>query len=60
MWKVVEALVALVNCPEPERPLRPDLAKELLGNKKKFFKLAQQFTSEHAESRPSLRSSVTK
>lgn len=55
--KVVEALVALVNSPEPEHPLRPELAKELLSNKKKFFKLAQQFTSEHAEVRPSIRSS---
>ena len=46
MFTVVQALVALVNDPEPEHPLRADLAEEFLKN-------AEDYTKKHAEKRPS-------
>jgi len=49
---VIQALVALVNDPEPEHPLRGDLAEEYSKDKKKFFKNAEDFTRKHSEKRP--------
>ncbi|KAK3084421.1 hypothetical protein FSP39_013289 [Pinctada imbricata] len=51
--QVIQALVALVNDPEPEHPLRADLAEEYTKDKKKFFKNAEEFTKKHGEKRPS-------
>jgi len=51
--QVIQALVALVNCPEPEHPLRADLAEEYTKDKKKFFKNAEEFTKKNSEKRPS-------
>ncbi|KAJ8312389.1 hypothetical protein KUTeg_009762 [Tegillarca granosa] len=51
--QVLNALVALVNDPEPEHPLRADLAEEYTKDKKKFCKMAEEFTKRHAEKRPS-------
>ncbi len=50
---VIQALVALVQDPEPEHPLRADLAEEFTKNKAKFMKNADEFTKKHAEKRPS-------
>lgn len=47
--QVIQALLALINDPEPEHPLRSDLAQELLKEPKKFFKNAEEFTKKHAE-----------
>jgi len=44
--------VALVNDPEPEHPLRADLAEEYTKEKKKFIKNAQEFTKKFGERRP--------
>lgn len=49
---VIQALVALVNDPEPEHPLRAELAEEYLKDKKKFFKIAEEYTRKHSEKRP--------
>lgn len=49
---VIQALIALVNDPEPDHPLRADLAEELTKDKKKFFKNAEDFTRKHSEKRP--------
>jgi len=49
---VIQSLVALVNDPEPEHPLRADLAEEYTKDKKKFIKNAQEFTKKHSEKRP--------
>lgn len=51
--QVIQALAALINDPEPEHPLRGDLAEEYTKDKKKFFKTAEEFTKQHAEKRPS-------
>ena len=51
--QVIQALVALVHNPEPENPLRADLAEEYIKDKKKFFKNAEDFTKKHSEKRPS-------
>ena len=45
---VIHALVALVNDPEPEHPLRADLAEEFTKDRKKFNKHAEEFTMKHA------------
>ncbi|GFW05203.1 ubiquitin-conjugating enzyme E2 L3 [Trichonephila clavipes] len=51
--QVIQALVALVNDPEPHHPLRADLAEEYSKDKKKFFKNAEEFTKKFSEKRPS-------
>lgn len=50
---VLNALIAMVNDPEPEHPLRADLAEELIKDRKKFLKNAEEFTRKHSEKRPS-------
>lgn len=49
---VIQALVALVNDPEPEHPLRAELAEEYLKDRKKFFKAAEDHTKKYSEKRP--------
>lgn len=51
--QVIQALIALVNDPEPEHPLRADLADEFLKERKKFIKNAEDYTKKHSEKRPS-------
>ncbi|XP_078047066.1 ubiquitin-conjugating enzyme E2 L3-like [Augochlora pura] len=46
--QVVETLIALVNNPEPEHPMRTDLAEEFLKDRKKFMKNAEEFTKKYA------------
>jgi ubiquitin-conjugating enzyme E2 L3 len=50
---VIQALVALVQDPEPEHPLRADLAEEYTKDRKKFMKNAEEHTKKYAEKRPS-------
>jgi ubiquitin-conjugating enzyme E2 L3 len=50
--QVIEALNGLINNPEPEHPLRAELAEEFTKEKKKFIKNAEDFTKKHAEKRP--------
>lgn len=50
--QVIQALIALVNDPEPEHPMRADLAEEFLKDHKKFLKNAEEFTKKHSEKRP--------
>lgn len=50
--QVIQALVTLVNDPEPEHPLRADLAEEYTKDRKKFLKNAEEFTRKHSEKRP--------
>uniref|UniRef100_A0A1L8DSR8 Ubiquitin-conjugating enzyme E2-18 kDa n=1 Tax=Nyssomyia neivai TaxID=330878 RepID=A0A1L8DSR8_9DIPT len=50
--QVIQALIALVNDPEPEHPLRADLAGEYLNDRKKFMKNAEDFTRKNSEKRP--------
>lgn len=49
---VIQALVALVSDPEPEHPLRADLAEEYTKDRKKFMKNAEDFTKKYGEKRP--------
>ena len=49
---VIQALVALVHDPEPEHPLRGDLAEEYTKDRKTFDKKAEEFTVKFAEKRP--------
>ncbi|KAH8042297.1 hypothetical protein HPB51_021381 [Rhipicephalus microplus] len=49
---IIQALIALVNDPEPEHPLRADLAEEYSKDRKKFLKNAEEFTKKHSEKRP--------
>ncbi|KAI2660227.1 Ubiquitin-conjugating enzyme E2 L3 [Labeo rohita] len=51
--QVIQSLIALVNDPQPEHPLRADLAEEYSKDRKKFFKNAEEFTKKHGEKRPS-------
>ena len=39
---VIQSLVALVHDPEPEHPLRADLAEEFTKDKKKFMRNAEE------------------
>ena len=49
---VIQALVALVHDPEPEHPLRGDLAEEYTKDRKTIDKKAEEFTVKFAEKRP--------
>ncbi|KAG7274030.1 hypothetical protein CRUP_030752 [Coryphaenoides rupestris] len=50
--QVIQSLTELVNNPEPEHPLRADLAEEYVKDRKKFLKNAEEFTRKHGEKRP--------
>lgn len=50
-FTVIQALIALVNKPEAEHPLRAELAEEYAKDRKKFLKNAEEFTKKHAEKR---------
>ncbi|XP_076473009.1 ubiquitin-conjugating enzyme E2 L3-like [Babylonia areolata] len=50
--QVVRSLIELINAPEPEHPLRADLAEEFTKDRKKFMKNAEDFTKKHSEKRP--------
>ena len=51
--QVIQSLVALVNDPEPDHPLRSEIAEEYTRDRKKFCKTAEEFTKKHGEKRPS-------
>ncbi|KAK2082234.1 Ubiquitin-conjugating enzyme E2 L3 [Saguinus oedipus] len=50
--QVIQSLIALVNEPQPEHPLRADLAEEYSKDRKKFYKNAEEFTRKYGEKRP--------
>ena len=50
--QVIQSLIALVNDPQPEHPLRADLAEEYSKDRKKFCKNAEEFTKKYEEKRP--------
>ncbi|XP_061163530.1 ubiquitin-conjugating enzyme E2 L3-like [Saccostrea cucullata] len=50
--QVIQSLIDLVHNPEPEHPLRADVAEEFTKNNAKFMKNAEEFTKKHAEKRP--------
>nr|XP_020442778.1 ubiquitin-conjugating enzyme E2 L3-like [Monopterus albus] len=50
--QVIQCLIALVNIPQPEHPLRADLAEEYTKDRAKFMKNAEEFTKKHSEKRP--------
>ena len=49
---MIQALVVLVQDPEPEHPLRADVAEEYTRDRKKFLKNAEEHTKKYAEKRP--------
>lgn len=51
-FQVIQCLIALVNTPEPEHPLRTDLAEEYTKDRAKFMKNAEEFTKKYSEKRP--------
>jgi len=51
--QVIHALLALINDPEPDHPLRGDVAEEFSKNKSLFMKKADEHTKKHGEPRPS-------
>ena len=50
--QVIQALVTLIREPEPEHPLRADIAEEYSKDRKKFMKNAEEHTKKFAEKRP--------
>lgn len=50
--QVLRSLMNLLSNPEPEHPLRANLAEEYTRDKKRFDKNAEDFTKKHAEKRP--------
>ena len=42
-----------MNDPEPEHPLRGDLAEEFLKDNRRFMKNAEEYTRKYGEKRPS-------
>ena len=54
MRAVLEALVGLVEAPQTERPLRPDLADLLTKDPQAFHANAKAHTAQHALPRPTV------
>lgn len=50
--QVIQSLIGLINEPEPDRPLRADLAEEYSKDLKKFLKNAEEHTKKFSEKRP--------
>ncbi|XP_060646805.1 LOW QUALITY PROTEIN: ubiquitin-conjugating enzyme E2-18 kDa [Drosophila nasuta] len=50
--QVLQSLIEIVHSPQPEHPLRSDLAEEYVKDNKKFMKTAEEFTKKNAEKRP--------
>ncbi|KAM3855964.1 ubiquitin-conjugating enzyme E2 L3-like [Vipera latastei] len=50
--QVIQALIHLLNMPELDSPLRPDLAKEFRQDREKFLLRAEDHTSNFSEKRP--------
>ena len=50
--QVLKALLDMIGVPEPEHPLRADLAEEYTKDKAKFNKKAENETVLHAEAKP--------
>jgi ubiquitin-conjugating enzyme E2 L3 len=55
-FTVIQSLIALVNDPEPEHPLRADIAEEFQRDRRKFLKNAEEYTKKYAEKRRELSS----
>ena len=51
--QVMEALLGLIEKPEPDHPLRADIGEEFVQNYDEFMKKAEDFTVKWAEKRPS-------
>lgn len=51
-FQVLQSLISLVISPQPEHPLRADLAEEYSRDRAKFMKNAEEFTRKHSEKRP--------
>ncbi|MCP9258298.1 GDP-L-fucose synthase [Dirofilaria immitis] len=49
---VMNALLGLITEPEPDHPLRADLAEEFTKDRKKFNKTAEDYTKKYAIKRP--------
>jgi len=49
---VVKALERLIGKPEPDHPLRAQLAEEYIKNRSTFLSKAEQHTRQYAEGRP--------
>ncbi|VDO06910.1 unnamed protein product, partial [Brugia timori] len=50
--QVMNALLGLITEPEPDHPLRADLAEEFTKDRKKFNKTAEDYTKKYAVKRP--------
>uniref|UniRef100_A0A1I7Y216 E2 ubiquitin-conjugating enzyme n=1 Tax=Steinernema glaseri TaxID=37863 RepID=A0A1I7Y216_9BILA len=50
--QVMNALLGLVLEPEPDHPLRADIAEEFVKDRKKFMKNAEDYTKKYGEKRP--------
>ncbi|KAM6115091.1 ubiquitin-conjugating enzyme E2 L5-like [Pterocles gutturalis] len=50
--QVLQDLLLLLDHPDPQRVLRPDLARELQEQPEEFWRRAEEHTRRHAEPRP--------
>ncbi|KAI0982602.1 hypothetical protein GJ496_006867 [Pomphorhynchus laevis] len=48
---IIQNLITMINEPQPNHPLRSDVADLYLNNNKKFMKIAEEYTLHHAEPR---------
>ncbi|XP_018318946.1 ubiquitin-conjugating enzyme E2 L3 isoform X1 [Agrilus planipennis] len=50
--QVIQTLIALVQDPDPDTPIRTDVVEEFIRDRKKFMKNAEEYTIRHALPRP--------
>ncbi|RZF43375.1 hypothetical protein LSTR_LSTR001636 [Laodelphax striatellus] len=51
--QIIESLVALIDNPDAEHPVRDDIATDYMKNREKFFKDAEEYTKNYSEKLPS-------
>ncbi|KAM3718725.1 Ubiquitin-conjugating enzyme E2-18 kDa [Dirofilaria immitis] len=49
---IIQSLIFLLNDPEPERPLRYQIAEQIYKDKQIFINKAIEYTKKHAEKKP--------
>uniref|UniRef100_F1LFQ5 E2 ubiquitin-conjugating enzyme n=2 Tax=Ascaris TaxID=6251 RepID=F1LFQ5_ASCSU len=49
--KAIQSLISLLNDPQPERPMRPEIADQIYKDNEAFLRTAEEHTRKYAEQR---------
>uniref|UniRef100_A0A915ARA9 E2 ubiquitin-conjugating enzyme n=1 Tax=Parascaris univalens TaxID=6257 RepID=A0A915ARA9_PARUN len=57
--EAIQSLISLLNDPQPERPMRPEIADQIYKDKAAFLRIAEEHTRKYAERRLAINQSST-